>query len=56
MRHDFAHRWLAARGNEGDLMEIAGWSSPAMLRRYGASAAAERARIAQRRMALGDKF
>ena len=53
MRHDFAHRWLAAAGNEGNLMEIAGWSSPAMLRRYGASAAAERARSAQRRLGLG---
>jgi integrase/recombinase XerC len=56
MRHTFAHRWLVASGNEGDLMEIAGWSSPSMLRRYGASAAAERARIAQRRLALGDRF
>ena len=55
-RHTFAHQWLLARGNEGDLMQIAGWSSPSMLRRYGASAASEGARIAQRRLALGDRF
>lgn len=56
LRHTFAHRWLAARGNEGDLMQIAGWSSPSMLRRYGASAASERARAAQKNLALGDRF
>jgi integrase/recombinase XerD len=31
-------------GAEGDLMELNGWSSPQMLRRYGASARAARAR------------
>lgn len=55
-RHTFAHQWLLERGNEGDLMQVAGWASVAMLRRYGASAASERAREAQRRMALGDRF
>ena len=29
-------------GPEGDLMELNGWSSPQMLRRYGASARARR--------------
>ena len=56
MRHTFAHQWLAARGGETDLMQITGWSSVSMLRRYGASAASERARAAQRRLALGDRF
>jgi hypothetical protein len=31
-------------GPEGDLMEFNGWSSPQMLRRYGASARSARAR------------
>jgi integrase len=31
-------------GPEGDLMELNGWSSPQMLRRYGASARSARAR------------
>lgn len=54
-RHTAAHRWLAAGGAEGDLMKNMGWRSPQMLRRYGASLAEERARDAQRRLALGDE-
>ena len=37
-RHHFSHTWLDRGGPEGDLMELAGWASPQMLRRYGASA------------------
>lgn len=38
-------------------MQVAGdGSSVGVLRRYGASAASERARVAQRRIALGDRF
>ena len=37
-RHHFSHTWLDSGGAEGDLMELNGWASPQMLRRYGASA------------------
>jgi integrase/recombinase XerD len=43
-RHHFSHTWLDRGGPEGDLMELAGWASPQMLRRYGASARSARAR------------
>lgn len=43
IRHTFASQWLAQGGNEGDLMQLAGWCSRAMLNRYGASAAGQRA-------------
>jgi site-specific recombinase XerC len=56
LRHTYAHRWLAAGGGETDLMANAGWRSREMLNRYGASAAAERARKAAQRLALGDTY
>ena len=34
----------SSAGAEGDLMELNGWTSPQMLRRYGASARSTRAR------------
>jgi len=43
-RHHFSYTWLDRGGTEGDLMELNGWSSPQMLRRYGASARSARAR------------
>lgn len=49
-RHNFSHRWLDAGGAEGDLMELNGWSSPQMLRRYGASARSARAQRAYDRI------
>jgi len=42
--HHFSHTWLDRGGPEGDLMELNGWTSPQMLRRYGASARSARAR------------
>lgn len=54
LRHTYAHRWLAAGGQEHDLAQVAGWSSTAMLARYGRSAASERAREAHKRMRLGE--
>ena len=55
-RHWFAHSWLENGGNEGDLKAIGGWSSTAVMQRYGRSAAAARAREAHRRASPGDKL
>ena len=56
-RHTAAHEWLAAGGQEGDLEMLMGWAkSSGMTRRYGRSAAAERARDAHRRLGLGDRY
>lgn len=56
LRHTFAHEWRLAGGDDDGLMQIAGWRSREMLNRYGRSAAAERARMAQRRLSLGDRL
>lgn len=55
-RHTLAHKWKLGGGNEDDLMRITGWTSRQMLSRYGASAGAERARHAHRRLSPGDQL
>jgi hypothetical protein len=52
-RHHFSHTWLDRGGAEGDLMQLNGWTSPQMLRRYGASARSARARRSYDRV-MGD--
>jgi len=42
-RHTFANNWLSNEGTEGDLMALGGWSSTAVMRRYGSAARSERA-------------
>jgi site-specific recombinase XerD len=54
-RHSFAHEWKLAGADTGDLMLLLGWASEDMPRRYGASAAAERAMETQRRIGIGER-
>ena len=55
-RATFAHNWLDAGGSEGDLMQLAGWESPAMPRKYAKSLSKQRAHEAYRRLGLSDRL
>lgn len=48
LRHTFAHEMLAADVPEGAVMAMGGWTTRAMLDRYGADLAQERALLAYR--------
>lgn len=52
-RHNYAHEFKRRGGDTGDLMILLGWSTEAMPRHYGESAAAERAAEAQLRIGVG---
>jgi site-specific recombinase XerD len=58
--HRFRNTWasdmLRQGMNEMDVERLAGWSSPAMVRRYALATADERAREAALRIARGDRF
>ena len=55
-RHWLAHTWLRDGGTEGGLRAVGGWESNTVMARYGASAAAERARGEHKRMSPGDRL
>ncbi|WP_051485844.1 tyrosine-type recombinase/integrase [Nocardioides sp. J54] len=54
LRHASSDRWLAAGGSETGLMARNGWSSPAMVQRYGRANRENRAIEEARRLNLGE--
>lgn len=56
LRHSAAHAWKDSGNSSEDMMELFGWSSDEMPRRYGRSASTARAHRAARRASLGDRL
>lgn len=56
LRHTAAHAHAKAGMSETEMMRLFGWKSDAMPKRYGASAADERARAAKKSKGLGNRF
>lgn len=56
LRHTSAHLHAKAGMSETDLMRTFGWKSDQMPKRYGASAADERARDHKRQLGIGNSF
>lgn len=55
-RGTVTHELLASGADAGDVQRILGWKSPAMVYRYAAALASERARAAHARLSPGDKI
>ncbi len=55
-RHTWAHQFKLSGGDRGDLKRMGGWKSDQMVDRYGASAADERARSANKKISFGDQL
>ena len=56
LRHKFAHDHKANGGNETDLMDQGGWSSPQMLQRYGKSNQSELAIANRKKLAIDSRY
>lgn len=53
LRHTWADEGSSLGLSDGELMELGGWESPAMLQVYGRSRRRERAGVAYRRIGMG---
>ncbi len=56
LRHKFSHDHLSNGGNETDLMDQGGWSSPQMLQRYGKAGRSERAIANRKALAIDNRY
>ena len=55
-RHWFNDRWSRAGGSESAVMQLAGWTTASIPRRYAASTANARAHEEYHRLGIGDKL